>query len=150
MDDNDFMALALGEAEGAAGRGEVPVGAVLVAADGGTRAAGHDDWFANRTFVGLDAQSRIVIATTRGGFFTLRRLGETLRQSPLALRVALNLDGGPIASQMVSAGGWQREIQGNTEITGAGDVLRLAYQSAQARRHKIVKLPIVLAAVRRP
>jgi hypothetical protein len=123
---------------------------LLVAPDGETRAAGHDDWFANRTFVGLDARSRIVIATTRGGFFTLRRLGETLRRSPLGLRVALNLDGGPIASQVVSAGGWQREIQGNTEITGAGDVLRLAYQSEQARRHRTVRLPIVLAAVRRP
>jgi hypothetical protein len=123
---------------------------LLVAPDGETRAAGHDDWFANRTFVGIDAGSRIVIATTRDGFFTLRRLGETLRHSLLGLRVALNLDGGPIASQIVSAGGWQREIQGNTEITGAGDVLRLAYQQAQARRRKIVKLPIVLAAVARP
>jgi hypothetical protein len=122
---------------------------LLVAPGGETRAAGHDDWLANRTFVGIDDRSRILIATTRGGFFSLRRLGETLRRSPLALRVALNLDGGPIASQLVSAGGWQRAIQGNAEITTTGDVLRLAYQSAQARRRQVVKLPIVLAAVRR-
>src|SRR5215468_2860950 len=102
---------------------------LLVARDGGTRAAGHDDWFANRTFVGIDGQSRIVIGTTRNGFFALRRLGLTLQRSPLDLRVALNLDGGPIASQIVSAGGWQRVVQGDAEITGAGDVLRLAYQS---------------------
>jgi hypothetical protein len=121
-----------------------------VTSDGQTRAAGHDDWFANRTFVGLDDRSRIVIATTRAGFFALRRLGESLRQSPLALRVAINLDGGPLASQLVSAGSCQREIHGNTEITGGGDVLRFGYQSAQARRRKVVKLPIVLAAVRRP
>jgi tRNA(Arg) A34 adenosine deaminase TadA len=34
MSDEDFMALALAEAETAAARGEVPVGAALVAADG--------------------------------------------------------------------------------------------------------------------
>lgn len=123
---------------------------LLVTPGGGSRAAGHDDWFANRTFVGIDAQSRIVIGTTRDGFFALRRLGETLQRSPLALRVALNLDGGPIASQIVSAGNWQRVVHGNAEITDSGDVLRLAYQSAQARRRKTVKLPIVLAAVPRP
>jgi hypothetical protein len=123
---------------------------LLVDGNGATRAAGHDDWFANRTFVGLDAQARIVIGTTHDGFFALRRLGETLQRSPLALRVALNLDGGPIASQIVSAGGWLRVVHGNAEITGGGDLLRLAYQSAQARRRKAVKLPIVLAAVRKP
>jgi len=34
MTDDEIMELALGEAEAAAGRGEVPVGAVLVSADG--------------------------------------------------------------------------------------------------------------------
>jgi tRNA(Arg) A34 adenosine deaminase TadA len=34
MDDDKFMAIAMAEAEGAAARGEVPVGAALVAADG--------------------------------------------------------------------------------------------------------------------
>ncbi len=34
MSDDEFMAMALAEAEAAAGRGEVPVGAVLVGADG--------------------------------------------------------------------------------------------------------------------
>jgi hypothetical protein len=60
-------------------------------------------------------------------------------------RIALNLDGGPIASQIVSAGGWQRTVHGNAEITEAGDVLRLAYQSAKARRREVVTLPTVLA-----
>ncbi len=123
---------------------------MLVAPTGDSRAGGHDDWFANRTFVGIDAQARIVIGTTRDGFFALRRLGQTLQHAPLGLRVALNLDGGPIASQIVSAGGWQRTVRGNAEITEAGDVLRLAYQSAQARRREVVKLPIVLAAVHKP
>jgi len=123
---------------------------LLVTAAGDSRAAGHEDWFANRTFVGIDAQERIVIGTTRDGFFALRRLGQALQHAPLGLRVALNLDGGPIASQIVSAGGWQRTVHGNAEITEAGDVLRLAYQSAKARRREVVKLPIVLAAVRKP
>ena len=77
---------------------------LLVAPGGGTRAGGRDDWFANRTFIGIDDRSRIVIATSREGFFALRRLGETLQRSPLVLRVALNLDGGPLASQIVRAG----------------------------------------------
>jgi hypothetical protein len=123
---------------------------LLVTPAGDSRAAGHDDWFANRTFVGIDAQERIVIGTTRNGFFALRRLGQTLQHAPLGLRVALNLDGGPIASQIVSAGSWQRTVHGNAEITEAGDVLRLAYQSAKARRREVVQLPIVLAAVRKP
>jgi cyanophycinase-like exopeptidase len=50
----------------------------------------------------------------------------------------------------VTAGRWRRGINGSTEITGGGDVLRLAYQSALARRRALVKLPIVLAVVQRP
>ncbi|GGD18603.1 hypothetical protein GCM10011342_29110 [Aquisalinus flavus] len=42
QDDNDYMRLALGEATTAAGAGEVPVGAVVVAADGAVIAAAHN------------------------------------------------------------------------------------------------------------
>lgn len=42
MTDSDYMALALAEAERAAGLGEVPVGAVVVDADGQVLAAGHN------------------------------------------------------------------------------------------------------------
>ncbi len=84
---------------------------LLVAPDGTTRAAGHDDWLANRTFIAIDRDDRVVIGTTRTGFCSLRRLGELLLRSPLRLRIALNLDGGPVASQVVVAGGWQRRVR---------------------------------------
>jgi hypothetical protein len=122
---------------------------LLIAPDGSSRAAGHDDWLANRSFVAIDGQARIVLGTTHSGAFSLRRLADTLRRAPLDLRVALNLDGGPLASQIVRAGDWQRVVHGNAEITGTDDVLRLAYQADQARRRPAVKLPIVLAATRR-
>jgi hypothetical protein len=115
---------------------------LLVAPDGTTRATGHDDWFANRNFIGLDRDGRIVIGTTRTGFFSLPRLGDLLVHSSLDLRIALNLDGGPIASQLVDVPGWQRAVHGNAEISGGGDLLRLRYQGERAGP---VRLPIVLA-----
>ncbi len=123
---------------------------LLIAADGSTRAGGHDDWLANRSFVAIDGGGRLVLGTTHTGSFSLRRLAETLQRSPLDLRLALNLDGGPLASQIVRAGDWQRVVHGNAEITGTGDVLRLAYQADHARRRPAVELPIVLAAIPRP
>jgi hypothetical protein len=119
---------------------------LLVDPRGPTRASGHDDWFANRVFVGIDTLGRVVIGTTRTGFFSLRRLADFLAASPLELQAALNLDGGPIASQIVTTPEFHRTVRGNAEITGGGDVLRLAYQSIQASRAVEVKLPIVLAA----
>jgi Phosphodiester glycosidase len=114
---------------------------LLVAPDGTTRATGHTDWFANRHFIGIDRQGRVIIGTTRTGFFSLPRLGELLARSSLGLRIALNLDGGPLASQIVEVGGWQRVVHGNAEVTGAGDLLRLRYQAHEPA----VRLPIVLA-----
>lgn len=119
---------------------------LLVDPSGQSRAAGNDDWFANRVFVALDTDNRIVIGTTRTGFCSLRRLGDILRRSPLALRVALNLDGGPIASQLVRVPGYERTVLGNAEITGGHDVLRLAYQATRHARGQRIPLPIVLAA----
>jgi hypothetical protein len=119
---------------------------LLVDGAGQTRAAGHDDWFANRVFIGLDAEDHLVLGTTRTGFFSLPRLGAWLVGSPLGLRIALNLDGGPLASQVVAVPGWRRVVHGNAEISDAGDVLRLAYQRVQAARGNVERLPIVLAA----
>ncbi|MFN0245542.1 MAG: phosphodiester glycosidase family protein [Kofleriaceae bacterium] len=120
---------------------------LLVDPSGRSRAAGHDDWFANRVFVALDTSGRIVIGTTRTGFFSLRRLGDTLeRADRLSLRVALNLDGGPLASQIVSVPGYTRTVLGDAEVTGGHDVLRLAYQRIRHARGQHIGLPIVLAA----
>ena len=119
---------------------------LLVDPSGRSRAAGNDDWFANRVFVALDTENRIVVGTTRTGFCSLRRLGDILRRSPLALRVALNLDGGPLASQIVRVPGYERTILGNAESTGGHDVLRLAYQATRHALGQRIPLPIVLAA----
>jgi hypothetical protein len=119
---------------------------LLVDPSGRSRAAGNDDWFANRVFVALDTSGRIVIGTTRTGFFSLRRLGDTLaRADRLSLRVALNLDGGPIASQIVSVPGYSRTVLGDAEVTGGHDLLRLAYQSIRHASGQQIGLPIVLA-----
>lgn len=119
---------------------------LLVDPAGGTRAAGNDDWFANRVFVALDDANHIIIGTTRTGFCSLRRLGDILVRSDLHLRVALNLDGGPIASQVVRVPGYERTVLGDAEITGGRDVLRLAYQAIRHARGQEIPLPIVLAA----
>jgi hypothetical protein len=119
---------------------------LLIAPDGTTRAAGHDDWLANRTFIAIDRDDRVVIGTTRTGFCSLRRLADLLLRSPLRLRVALNLDGGPLASQVVAVGAWRRSVHGNAEVTGTGDVLRAFYQDQRAAP---VALPIVVAVAAR-
>jgi N-acetylmuramoyl-L-alanine amidase len=70
----------------------------LVDFAGKVRAARNPAWRADRSFVALDQSGRVIFGTTEGGFFSLRRLGETLRAMPgLDLSYALNLDGGPPA-----------------------------------------------------
>ncbi len=119
---------------------------LLVDPSGRSRAAGNDDWFANRVFIALDAEDRILIGTTRTGFCSLRRLGDILVHSQLGLRVALNLDGGPIASQIVHVPDYERVVLGNAEITGGRDVLRLAYQAIRHAGGQQIPLPLVVAA----
>ena len=94
----------------------------------------------------LDGDGHVVVGTTRSGFFTLRRLGEYLRASPLGIRTALNFDGGPVATQLVKTAGFERLAFGNAEITDGGDVARVFYQAHRTSRWK---LPIVLAATPR-
>jgi hypothetical protein len=104
------------------------------------------DWLASRSFVALDGAGRVLFGTTKTGYFSLRRLGEWLKSAPLDVRVALNLDGGPIASQAVAAPGYSRVIVGSAEINHGADVLRAFFQ---ARRTNHWKLPIVVAAIPR-
>lgn len=122
---------------------------LLVDPAGTTRAAGKDDWFANRTFIALDSSHRIILGTTRTGFCSLRRLADILARAPLSLRVALNLDGGPLASQLVRVPAYSRSVLGNAEIAGGHDLLRLAYQAIRHARGQRIPLPIVIAARRR-
>ena len=116
---------------------------LLLDESGEVRAPPSRDWLASRTFIALDNEGRVVVGTTRSGFFTLRRLGEYLKASPLGLRVALNFDGGPIASQIVKADAFERVTLGNAEITDGGDVARVWWQAHRTSRWH---LPIVLAA----
>ncbi|MEI9904063.1 MAG: hypothetical protein WDN06_08800 [Asticcacaulis sp.] len=55
-----------------------------------------------------DGAGRIVIGSTREAFFSLDREAEFLRVALPDLKVALNLDGGPVACQSVRAGGIHR------------------------------------------
>jgi hypothetical protein len=119
---------------------------LLVDEAGEVRAPPARDWLASRTFIALDGDGRVVTGTTRSGFFTLRRLGEYLRASPLGVRIALNFDGGPVATQMVKTPTFERIAVGNAEITDGGDVARVFYQAHRTSRWK---LPIVLAATPR-
>src|SRR5262245_53309699 len=54
-------------------------------------------WLANRTFIGQDSEGFIILGTTKEAFFSLERLALFLKEAPLDLVLALNLDGGPVA-----------------------------------------------------
>jgi tRNA(adenine34) deaminase len=76
MDDDLFMAMALAEAQDAAGRGEVPVGAVLVGADGAVLARDG-----NRIVEGRDPTAHAEMAVLREAAARLgneRLVGATL------------------------------------------------------------------------
>ncbi|HWA61353.1 MAG TPA: phosphodiester glycosidase family protein [Caulobacteraceae bacterium] len=89
---------------------------LLLAADGSSRAPPGTGWLANRSFVAEDRQGRIVLGSTRGAFFSLDRLAAFLRASPLDLKLALDLDGGPVACQAVDVGPVHRRTCGAWEL----------------------------------
>jgi hypothetical protein len=115
---------------------------LLVAADGSSRVAVKSRWLATRSFIGQDKAGRIILGTTTDAFFSLDRLAAFLRQSPLGLTMALNLDGGPVACQGISLKGFERRVYGKWEMQVQGDdvdLLRLPYGHAV--------MPIVLAVL---
>lgn len=57
-----------------------------------------------------------IVGTTRDAYFPLPSLAAFLLRAGLDLRLALNLDGGPVACQKVSAGGYVRDFCGNDEL----------------------------------
>lgn len=89
---------------------------MLIAPDGHTRTAADAGWLANRSFVGEDKSGDIIIGTTKSAFFTLPRLADFLKRSPLNLRAALNLDGGPVACQGIALNGYRRMSYGHWEV----------------------------------
>ncbi|MFT8244213.1 phosphodiester glycosidase family protein [Roseomonas sp. BN140053] len=117
---------------------------LLLAADGASRARADARWLANRSFVGQDRAGRIILGTTTDAFFSLDRLGPFLRDAPLDLATALNLDGGPVACQGIALGGYRRHFCGRWETQTSGDDVRLL-----GWRFGSWALPIVLAVVPR-
>ena len=117
---------------------------MLIDAEGRSRAA-HTaaDQLANRSFLGQDSRGRIVIGTTKDAFFSLGRLADFLIAAPLDLKLALNLDGGPVACQAVRLPGTTRDFCGTWETArhdGKLEVLGSLFGSRRAG------LPLVIAA----
>ncbi len=112
----------------------------LLLADGVPRVPHPSRWLANRSFVGQDGEGRIVIGTTTDAFFTLDRLARFLLDARLGLVVALNLDGGPVASQAISLNGFERRSYGRWEAKVEGTRAQLLMWP-----YGTVAMPVVLA-----
>jgi hypothetical protein len=87
---------------------------MLIGSDGKGRAVVSKS-LANRSFVAQDTEGYIILGTTADAFFSLDRLTDFLRQSPLKLKTALNLDGGSVACQGISLDGFVRHQCGKYE-----------------------------------
>jgi len=98
---------------------------LLIGDDGATHVSTESRWLANRAFVGETRDGRIVIGTTQEAFFTLGRFATFLKQSPLNLKTALNLDGGPVACQSVRLGSFHRKFVARWEAQVSGDDVKL-------------------------
>lgn len=116
---------------------------ILVDSSAESRVHEKKAWLASRNFVALDPDGNVLLGTTETGFFTLYRLGEFLRKGPLKVKIALNLDGGPLVSQVIKTGTFSREFHGKAELTNSNDVLR-AFWHEHFRSNWT--MPIVLVA----
>jgi len=121
---------------------------LLVTSDGAARVTADRRWLANRSFVGQDGDGRIVLGTTADAFFSLERLAGFLRAAPLGLTLALNLDGGPVASQGITLNGFRRSTCGRYELSTRGDQLTLL-TPLFLERARCWEMPIVLAVLPR-
>ncbi len=117
---------------------------MLVTADGANRVKA--DWrrLANRSFVGQDRAGRIVLGTTTDAFFALDRFADFLAKAPLDLALALNLDGGPIASQGIALNGYHRRYCGQWELAARSGQMRLL---TPVLGTQCWEMPIVLAVL---
>jgi hypothetical protein len=112
---------------------------------GSDHAPKPSQWLANRSFVAQDRSGRILIGTTKGAYFSLDRLAAFLRTAPLDLKLALNLDGGPVACQGIALGGFTRRNCGRWEMqvtNGEAKVL-------PPWRLSLAPMPMALAAIPR-
>lgn len=117
---------------------------LLVGSTGASRITADPRKIANRSFVAKDNHGRIVLGTTRNGFFGLANFAAFLKVAPLDLSIALNLDGGPLACQGLALTGHAHQFCGTTEVVirdGEPQVLK------QDNGTQMTVLPIVLAVV---
>lgn len=119
---------------------------LLVASNGGDRVHADWRWLANRSFVGQDKAGRIIFGTTKDAFFSLDRLAAFLRAAPLDLTIALNLDGGPVASLGVALDGFRRNTCGQWELNMRGGDLKSLTPLFRSR-DRCWEMPIVLAVL---
>jgi len=112
----------------------------LLISDGMSHVAKSSRWLANRSFVGQDSAGRVIIGTTQDAFFSLERLASFLVAAPLDLKLALNLDGGPVACQGINLKGYQRSVYGQWEAQVEGDQVHLLTWP-----YGTFELPVVLA-----
>jgi hypothetical protein len=111
---------------------------------GDAKVKGDGRWLANRSFIGQDSTGHIVIGTSKDAFFSLERLAMFLREAPLGLVLALNLDGGPVACQGISIGGYVRDFCGDWETRTENGEIKLLRHLVGSRRWG---LPNVLAVI---
>jgi hypothetical protein len=117
---------------------------LLVAEDRSNRVNANPQWLANRSFVGEDQNGLIVLGTTKEAYFSLERFATFLRDAPLGLKTALNLDGGPVACQGIALNGFRRDFCGSWHLTihdGRLELLRPAFGKGRWA------MPIVLAVL---
>ncbi len=117
----------------------------LLLAPGGETRTVRSQWLANRSFIGVDNQGRILIGTTQSAFFSLDRLASFLKAAIPDLKAALNLDGGPVASQAIEAGAVRRKIHGRWELQGQNGKGRLLPISM----FMTAPMPLVIAVFKR-
>lgn len=117
---------------------------LLLAPDGAQRTV-PSQWLANRSFIGVDNQGRVLIGTTESAFFSLDRLASFLKAAIPDLKAALNLDGGPVASQAIAVGNVRRKLHGRWELqaqNGKGRLLPIAM-------FMTAPMPLVIAVFKR-
>jgi hypothetical protein len=119
---------------------------MLIDTDGRSRAGGDSRWLANRSFVGQDGAGKIIFGTTAEAFFSISRLADFLRSSPLGLTLTLNLDGGPVACQGVKLGDCTRDFCGKWEFAFHDGRPELLEAAVGDRRWG---LPVVVAVLPR-
>lgn len=116
---------------------------LIVDPNGVNRAKESNDWLASRNFVAIDHAGKVILGSTETGFFSIKRLGDFLKASPLNIRVALNLDGGPLVSQVIQSGSYSRNFHGIAEISDAADIVRASWHDHFGMQWQ---LPLVLTA----